>query len=99
MAKADIEYQYRDQYGNPAMVNGGFNEEEATIPEKEAIETTLSVRGLEARVITYTGDYLKVKWYLNKKPYQVYKMKGYNQTEVLAFINAIADYDDLPADV
>ena len=97
MSLADTEATYRKKYGSAAMTNSNMNALEKTQAQKNTLAGTLSVRGLEARVITYTGDYMKVKWYLNKKPFQTFKMKGYVQADVLAFINAAANDAGLPA--
>lgn len=96
MSKVDIEKEYRNGGGDDSFVNAADGNVETA--EKEAVASALSVRGLTARVITYTGTYVKVKWFKDNKPYQVFKMRNYDEEVFLDFINAIADYDGLPAD-
>lgn len=58
---------------------------EKTAAEKATLETLLSDAGsgLVARVIVWTGDVLKVKWFKDNKVFGSYKTKKYNQDRTL----------------
>lgn len=69
----------------------------ATSQQISDLETQLSDvgTGLVARVIHISGNYVKVKWFLNKKPVAVYKARGHTlakATEALEYfkLNSIA---------
>lgn len=65
----------------------------ATAQQISDLETQLSDTGtgLVARVIHISGNYVKVKWFLNKKPVAVYKARGHTlakATEALEYFKA-----------
>lgn len=95
MPKPSTEQTLRVYGGRP--LNTIAQNVEQGIPAKQSIEAALSVRGLTARVISATGTFVKVDWLRNNKPYQTFKMKNYSQTTALAYINACANDDGLPA--
>lgn len=55
--------------------NGRTNEQEFSDKEKEDLEKKLSKDNIVARVITWSGKYLKVKFFRDNKPFAVYKGK------------------------
>lgn len=59
----------------PLDVNGTTNDEPKSDDEKVALEKELSTGNIAARVITWTGKYLKVKYYRDNKPFTVYKSR------------------------
>lgn len=65
----------------------------ATSQQISDLETALSDTGtgLVARVIHISGNYVKVKWFLNKKPVGVYKARGHTlakATEALEYFKS-----------
>lgn len=69
-------------------VDLGVDEDKAA---KEAIESTLSIDDLEARVVTFLEDYLIVKWYRDNKPFVTYKRKN-DTTDVKTPAEFLSDY-------
>lgn len=46
--------------------------------QKAAVETALTIDGYKARVITWLGDYVKIKWFKDNKLFTTYKAKDTN---------------------
>lgn len=57
-------------------VNGQTNAQEFSDEEKAELEKKLSKDGIVARVITWSGKYLKVKYFKDNKPFSLYKGKN-----------------------
>ena len=77
---------YTDETPVPAdYVNVDGVNTEHTASEKTTLETTLSDSGnsIVARVISWTGNVLKVKWFKDGKVFGSYKSKKYNQDRIL----------------
>lgn len=60
----------------PLEVNGNTNAEGKSDDEKVKLEKTLSRDNITARVITWTGDYLKIKFFRDNKVLTTYKSKS-----------------------
>lgn len=73
------------------FVNGTTNETGASASTKAALESTLTSGDYIARVITLTNNYLKVKWYLNNKPFTVYKSKNYTTQKAQQYLQSMID--------
>lgn len=56
-------------------VNGQTNAQEFSDEEKAKLEKELSKDNIVARVITWSGKYLKVKFFKDNKPFAIYKGK------------------------
>lgn len=57
-------------------VNGKTNAEEFSDDEKSDLEKKLTKGNVVARVITWSGKYLKVKFFKDNKPFAIYKGKN-----------------------
>lgn len=70
------------------LVNTDLNAREASVKEQEKLEKALSVpaKGVQARVVISTGDYVKVKFFRNNKPFATYKSRAFDVKDAKAFV-------------
>jgi hypothetical protein len=76
-------------------INANTDNNEELSPKKQLkLEKELSdpKNGINARVITSTGNYIKVKLFHDNKPFAIYKSRmGYNKGEIQEFIKEQRD--------
>lgn len=73
--------------------NGATNSEELSDEDKEKLEKELSRDGIEARVITASGKYLKVKYFRDGKPFSVYKGKSGSKEDAKKHLDEALEND------
>jgi dipeptidyl aminopeptidase/acylaminoacyl peptidase len=73
--------------------NGATNAQEYSDEDKTKLEEELSREGIVARVITATGNYMKVKFFRDGKPFAVYKGKSGSKEGAQSFLDETLQRD------
>jgi hypothetical protein len=86
MAQASISSFIDDTVTPAQQFNNGTNDSEASAASKTTMESRLSdsTNSITARVPALTGNYLKVKWFKNGKPFGTYKSRNYTLNKAVA---------------
>jgi hypothetical protein len=69
------------------------NAHEWTVEDQQKLEDQLSdpKNGVQARVTTSTGDYVRVKFFFNNKPLGTYKSRGFDKKKAVEFRKKLVD--------
>jgi hypothetical protein len=79
---------------NAMEYNGETNTEEHSVEEKEKLEKELSKDNIVARVVSWSGKYLKVKFLKDNKPFSVYKGKSGSVEDAKLWRDEAMDKDE-----
>lgn len=79
---------------NAMEYNGETNTEEHSTEEKQELEKELSKDNIVARVISWSGKYLKVKFLKDNKPFSVYKGKSGSVEDAKLHLDEAIDKDE-----